>query len=93
MDAYQVIKEPIISEKSTDLTNLNNQVVFKIDKRATKVQVKMAVEAIYPKVKVSRVRTMIISGKPKRLRASKGFTETWKKAVVTLAQGSKIDFH
>lgn len=95
MNEYEIIKEPIISEKSTDLNQNMNQVAFKVNKKANKYQIKNAIEKIYEKngIKVSQVRTMIVPGKTKRVRFKVGRTPTWKKAIVTLKPGSKLDFH
>jgi large subunit ribosomal protein L23 len=94
MDVFRIIKEPVISEKTTDLNTKLNQVVFRVDLKAGKQQIKEAVEKIYVKngVRVSDVRTMIVPGKRKRVRMSQGMTPKWKKAIVTLKPGSKLDF-
>ena len=94
MKTYEVIKEPVISEKSTDLNAKFNQVVFKVDLKANKYQIKEAVEEIYKKngVKVECVRTITVPGKVKRYRQHLGRTSVWKKAIVTLKEGSKLDF-
>lgn len=94
MEVYEIIKEPVISEKSTDLNAKFNQVVFKVDTRANKYQIKTAVEKIYEKNKVivTAVRTMNMPGKTKTVRMRMGRTPKWKKAIVTLKQGSKLEF-
>lgn len=94
MNIYEVIKEPVISEKATDLNTKLNQVVFKVDRKANKYQIKEAIEKIYSKngVKVEKIRTLVIGGKPKSMRRSIGKTSTWKKAIVTLKEGSKLEF-
>ena len=92
MNPYSIIVEPVISEKATDENTIKNQVTFKVFKNATKQQVKVAVEQIYPNVKVSAVRTANIPGKKKRVRMAQGYTAGWKKAVVQLKEGSKIEF-
>ncbi|MBN2144624.1 MAG: 50S ribosomal protein L23 [Candidatus Aureabacteria bacterium] len=92
MDTFEIIKEPVISEKATDLNEKLNQVVFKVDRRANKFQIKAAIEKLYPKVKVSAVRTINMPWKKKRVRMQLGRTVLWKKAVVKLKEGSKIDF-
>ena len=94
MNIYEIIKEPVISEKATDLNKNHNKVVFRVDKRANKYQIKEAVEKIYGKngVKVKDIRTMVVAGKPKSMRRSIGRTMTWKKAIVTLKEGSKLEF-
>ena len=67
-----------------------NKYLFWVDKSSNKVEIKRAVEGIY-KVKVNNVNTMVIKGKPKRVRYTMGKTSDWKKAVVTLKAGDKID--
>jgi large subunit ribosomal protein L23 len=90
MDARSVIIRPIISEKSYAAIE-NNRYTFEVDKRATKPQIADAVAEVF-KVTVKAVNTMNIPGKKRRLRASTGMTRTWKKAVVTLQAGDKIEF-
>ncbi|EKD86507.1 MAG: hypothetical protein ACD_37C00267G0011 [uncultured bacterium] len=94
MEAYEIIKEPIISEKATEMNTKFNQVVFKVDKRANKYQIKKAVEKIYEKngVRVDKVRTMNVPGKLKRVRSRAGRLSGWKKAIVSLKKGSKLEF-
>jgi large subunit ribosomal protein L23 len=77
------------TEKGTQMGSLNKY-VFSVDTRATKLQIKDAVEKIY-KVKVSGVNTINVPGKLRRVRYKAGYTSDWKKAVVTLAPGSKIE--
>lgn len=86
---YQVILRPIISERSYDLLN-ENRYTFEVAKTANKVAIAQAVEAIFD-VKVIKVNTMNVRGKPKRVRYAKGYTRSWKKAVVTLADGDSIE--
>ncbi|MCX7991791.1 MAG: 50S ribosomal protein L23 [Proteobacteria bacterium] len=87
---YDVIKAPVITEKATILKE-DNKVVLKVAKDATKKEIKDAVEKLF-KVKVEAVRTIILPGKWKRVGRSMGRTNSWKKAVVTLKQGEKLDF-
>ena len=88
---YQIIHHPIISEKSTDLKGINNQLVFKVAMDANKVEIKKAIEAIFG-VKVLSVRTMRVMGKRKRLGRFMGKRPDWKKAIVKLKEGDSIDF-
>lgn len=88
-DARSIIIRPIVSEKSYSLMELNRY-TFEVDKRATKPHIASAIEEIFG-VTVTSVNTMNVSGKPRRLRYNKGVTRTWKKAVVTLKDGDKID--
>ena len=89
MNIYQVLKRPILTEK-TDLQRDENQYVFEVDRRANKLQVKEAVEMIF-EVEVLAVNTMNM--KPKRRRMGRKMLVTrpaWKRAVVTLAPGERI---
>jgi large subunit ribosomal protein L23 len=88
-DARQVILRPIISERSYDLIT-SNRYTFEVAKQANKVEIRQAVEEIFD-VKVLNVNTMRVSGKPKRVRYAKGLTRSWKKAIVTLAEGDTIE--
>ena len=90
-DAYKIIKRPLITEKSTIIKEMHNQLAFEVDRRANKIEIKKAVERIF-KVQVDDVRTMNYRGKRKRLGRSEGRRRHWKKAVVTLKPGQKIEF-
>ena len=87
--AHEVIKNMIRTEKGSNLL-MQNKYVFKIDKRANKIEIKKAVEDIY-KVKVDDVHVINVTGKKKRVRLKEGMTASWKKAIVTLKPDSKID--
>lgn len=86
---YDVILAPVITEKATR-TSEYNQVTFKVPLTATKPQIKAAVEALF-KVKVMAVNTLRAKGKTKMFRGQPGKRSDWKKAMVTLADGHKID--
>ena len=86
---YTAILSPVITEKSTKLSE-HNQVVFRVPHDATKPQIKQAVEALF-KVKVTGVNTLVTKGKKKAFRGRMGQRSDVKKAVVTLAEGSTID--
>lgn len=86
---YDVILAPVITEKATR-TSEYNQVTFKVPLTATKPQIKAAVEALF-KVKVKAVNTLRNKGKVKLFRGEPGQRSDWKKAMVTLADGHKID--
>jgi large subunit ribosomal protein L23 len=86
---YDVIVSPAITEKST-LASEQNQVVFNVAKKATKPEIKAAVEALFS-VKVTAVNTLVRKGKLKRFRGTVGRQGDVKKAVVTLADGQSID--
>ncbi|MGO8799081.1 MAG: 50S ribosomal protein L23 [Roseiarcus sp.] len=86
---YDVIVAPIITEKAT-IASENNQVVFKVRRNATKPQIKAAVEQLF-EVKVTAVNTLLRKGKNKVFRGVRGAQQDVKKAVVTLADGYRID--
>jgi large subunit ribosomal protein L23 len=86
---YDVILSPVITEKSTMLSE-HNQVTFRVPLEATKPQIKQAVEALFD-VKVTGVNTLRHKGKTKRFRGIVGKRSDTKKAIVTLAEGSAID--
>jgi large subunit ribosomal protein L23 len=86
---YDVIVSPVITEKSTLLSEAN-QVVFKVAPKATKPEIKAAVEALFG-VKVTGVNTLVRKGKIKRFKGTKGRQSDVKKAIVTLAEGQSID--
>ncbi|MEW6219584.1 MAG: 50S ribosomal protein L23 [Thermodesulfobacteriota bacterium] len=90
-DRYEVIRRPCITEKATAGQEANNQVTMRVARQANKLEIKAAVEQLF-KVQVTRVRTSNMPSKQKRVGRSVGTTSPWKKAVVTLAPGSKIDF-
>jgi large subunit ribosomal protein L23 len=91
-DPYHIVKRPIITEKSNRSDEKLNQVVFEVDGRATKHQIKEAVEKIF-KVKVLKVNTLRLRGKPLRRGLVQARRGNWKKAMVTLRPGDRIDFY
>lgn len=88
---FDVIKKPLITEKAVEAKESLNQVTFAIDPRATKKLIKQAVEKLFD-VKVKDVRTMNYKGKAKRFGRSNGKRSDWKKAIVVLADGEKLEF-
>jgi large subunit ribosomal protein L23 len=86
---YDIILAPVITEKAT-MASEANQVIFKVRKNATKPQIKAAVERLFD-VKVAAVNTLIRKGKRKLFKGTRGVQSDVKKAVVTLAEGHKID--
>lgn len=86
---YTKILAPVITEKSTSLSQ-HNQIVFRVPLDATKPEIKQAVESIWG-VKVTAVNTIRSQGKTKRFRGHIGFRSDSKKAVITLAEGQTID--
>jgi large subunit ribosomal protein L23 len=88
-DPRQVILRPIITERSFDLIT-DNRYTFEVAKQANKIEIGQAVASIFD-VKVLNVNTISVRGKPKRVRYAKGYTRSWKKAIVTLAEGETIE--
>ena len=87
--AADVVKELMRTEKGT-LSGAQRKYYFKVDLKATKPEIRKSVEEIF-KVKVSNVHTAVLAGKPRRVGAKWGYKPNWKRAVVTLAEGSKIE--
>ena len=89
---YQVIKRPVVSEKSTALAEVAGRYVFEVDFKANKFEIKDAVESLF-KVKVRKVHTAVVHGKVKRVGKTRHEMKrpNWKKAIVTVAEGQKID--
>jgi large subunit ribosomal protein L23 len=90
MDPHQIIIRPVISEKSYNLIESEGQYTFQVDRRANKNQIKHAVESAFD-VRVQKVNTAHVKSKPKRQSLTRGRTPTWKKAVVKLAEGDRIE--
>ena len=86
---YDTILSPVITEKATLLSE-QNKVVFRVAEKATKDEIAAAVEALF-KVNVTKVNTINVKGKTKRFRGVAGRRPDWKKAIVSLAEGSTID--
>jgi large subunit ribosomal protein L23 len=91
MLASEIILRPIITEKSMLLAEQENKYTFSVDKRANKIQIKKAIEELYPNVKVVKVNTMNTTPKKKRVGQYTGFKAAVTKAIITLAEGSKIE--
>jgi large subunit ribosomal protein L23 len=90
MKSYeQIIRRPVITEKSTRLKDSNKEVCFEVDPKANKTEIKKAVEHLF-KVKVGKVRTLKKTGKVRRVGRTQGKTRDWKKAYVTLQEGEKM---
>ncbi|UCD71146.1 MAG: 50S ribosomal protein L23 [Syntrophobacterales bacterium] len=90
-EAHDIIISPLVTEKSTTQREAQNQYSFKVNKMANKIEIKEAVERIF-KVKVNEVRTTTMRGKVKRLGRRFGKRPDWKKAIVTVKEGDRIDF-
>ena len=87
--AYDVIKKPVITERSM-MGLAENKYTFEVAKTSNKVEIRQAVEAIF-NVTVTKVNTLNVKSKPKRIRGAAGRTRTWKKAMVTLKEGDSIE--
>jgi large subunit ribosomal protein L23 len=87
--SYDIIKEPHISEKATNLSS-NNSYVFKVYQRASKLEIKKSIEGIY-KVNVLSVNTVKIPPKKRRLGRTEGFKKGYRKAIITIKEGQKIE--
>ncbi len=85
-----IIRRPLITEKVTKLQEKLNQYVFEVAPSSNKIEIKRAVEDRF-KVQVTKVRTINVPGKLKRLGRFSGRRPDWKKAIVTLAEGEKIE--
>ena len=85
-----VILAPVVTEKTAGITADGNKVVFKVAKDANKVQIRQAVEEAF-NVKVSNANTINVRPKKKRVGRYTGATKAYKKAIITLAEGSKLD--
>jgi len=90
MHTYQIVKRPLITEKATVMKE-GNKYAFEVMNEANKRQIKEAVEAAF-KVNVVKVTVMNVPGKMRRIGRRPTLTQAWKKAVVTLAPGEKIEF-
>ncbi|NTU59874.1 MAG: 50S ribosomal protein L23 [Deltaproteobacteria bacterium] len=88
---YDVLKRPLITEKSTLIREMSNTVLFEVDREATKAEIKQAVEKVFS-VTVTGVRTAIVRGKNARMGRFTGRKKNWKKAFVTLKDGDQIGF-
>ena len=91
MSQYDIIKRPVVTEKTNIQKEVSNHVTFEVDRRANRIEIKRAVEQIFS-VRVAGVRTMQIKGKTKQRGRIIGKRRDWKKAIVTLMPGERIDF-
>ena len=87
--AFSIIHKPIMTEKSTNL-NQFNQYSFIVSKDSNTNEIKQAVEATF-KVKVEKINTLVVRGKPKSFKGSIGYKNDYKKAIITLVEGNTID--
>ncbi len=87
----EIVKRPVITEKTNIQKEIANQLTFEVDRRANRIEIKRAIETAF-KVKVTSVKTMQVKGKVKRRGRNIGKRRDWKKAIVTLMPGERIDF-
>ena len=88
---YSLIRGPVITEKASEKMERDGTYSFEVDSRANKIEIRRAVEGAF-KVTVTRVNTLTARGKLKRVRWQTGKTPDWKKAMVTLKKGDKIEY-
>lgn len=88
---YRIIRQPLVTEKTTLQKEAGRVVAFEVSIDANKIEIKQAVEKAFD-VKVDNVNTVLVAGKVKRVGRNFGKRSNWKKAYVTLAEGSNIDF-
>jgi large subunit ribosomal protein L23 len=91
MEINKVVRKLLVTEKSTAAREASNKYFFEVDRKANKVEITNAVEKLF-KVKVVDVHVMHVLGKKKRMGRVVGQKSSWKKAIVTLAAGSSIEF-
>ena len=89
-DIYQILKKPLLTEKSLVMKDKQNRYSFAVGKDATKPEIRTAIEKLF-KVKVKKICTSVMPGKLHKMGRFAGYRPDWKKAVVTLEQGQKID--
>jgi large subunit ribosomal protein L23 len=90
-EVYEIIRRPLVTEKSTQQKEASRQYAFEVNRKANKNEIQSAVERLF-KVKVLEVRTCNVLGKVKRLGRKYGKRPDWKKAIVTLKEGDRIEF-
>ena len=90
MDIYRIIEKPLVTEKGSNMLANGNWVVFREHPEANKIQIREAVQKIFD-VKVLHVNTQIVQGKKTRFGKAIGVSKTWKKAMVQLKEGEKIE--
>ncbi len=90
-DPHEIILRPVLTEKALQLKEKENKIVVEVARDANKIEIKQAFEALF-NVKVEKVATVNVKPKKKRLGRFEGRTRAWKKAIVTLREGEKLDF-
>ncbi len=92
LELAEIIRRPVVTEKSAHFGNARNSYTFEVDDRADKGLIKKAIEALYH-VHVEAVRTVVVAGKPKRTKAGYKITPSWKKAIVKIHTDEKIEIY
>ncbi len=90
-DYYRILEKPLVTEKSTMMQEQGNRVIFQVKRSANKMQIKEAVQSIF-NVTVLDVNTINVKPKSRRMGRHVGLTKAWKKAIVLLKEGDRIDF-
>jgi len=91
--AHKILRRPLIlTEKGNSLREKQNQYSFEVARDATKDEIRAAVEKAFPDVHVVAVRTLVVRGKDRRMGRGYAKLQNWKKAIVTLKDGEKIEF-
>ncbi|MBW2590379.1 MAG: 50S ribosomal protein L23 [Deltaproteobacteria bacterium] len=88
---YGIIRRPLVTEKTSIQKEQSNQITFEVDRMANRIEIKRAIEKIF-KVNVAHVRTMQVKGKTKQRGRTIGKRRDWKKAIITLLPGERIEF-
>jgi large subunit ribosomal protein L23 len=91
MIANEIIKRPLITEKTSIQKELYNQLTFEVDRRANRIEIRRAIETVF-NVRVAGVKTIQVTGKIKQRGRIIGKRRDWKKAIVRLMPGERIDF-
>jgi large subunit ribosomal protein L23 len=91
MNYHAIIKRPVVSEKSTMQKEVANQLSFEVDRKANRIEIKKAIQSLFS-VQVAAVQTLQIKGKFKKRGRIIGKRRDWKKAIVTLKPGERIEF-
>ena len=91
MHLYEVLRRPLVTEKNTSVLQAQNKYAFEVARKANKIQIKQAVEKAF-KVKVNGVNVITVHGKTRRVKRQLVLTASWKKAIVTLQPGDRIEF-
>ncbi len=92
LELTEIIRRPVVTEKTAHFGNTRNSYTFEVDDRADKGLIKKAIESLYH-VHVEAVRTVVVAGKPKRTKTGEKITPSWKKAIVKVHADEKIEIY